>query len=309
MDRSGAIPLALQLLNSAEVDFTLEVPTSADTSQPGGNIALADQHPEVIFCDKTYKATSAEVDIILPQEESQDSKSQGSVDTTRAVRLIVTFYPSQSSQTPTQDSPSANLQAAAHLILRPHATQKPQVDLILDLEALTKHIENSLKHNTPQRASRISTSQPAPSSSSLATIYRDYIAAINARHMAESLPRFCHPIVIHNDRALALDKYRQLMEDAQEAIPDIKFVISDLLVDEARGMVCARLEFRGTPMGEFAGVRPPVTRGTRVPGGQGDAEARKVKFSEIVFYWFEREKIREVVSVVDVDAYRTQLEA
>lgn len=118
--------------------------------------------------------------------------------------------------------------------------------------------------------------------------------------MATTLPRFCHATVTHNTVPRTLAEYQSLMEDAQAAIPDITFVISDLITDEDRQMVAARLEFTGTPVKAFAGVVPPAEE-------ELEGRRREVRFSEVVFYWFQEGKIREVVSLVDLETYRKQV--
>lgn len=334
MDHSALHPLVLQLLNP---------------QQP----AAAALHPEqdvlaaITVSGATYHVTSAEADLVLSQNGDGD-ETDGSGNTTQAARLILTLHPASSPDPAlVEETPATGAQVAAHVLVRHRAqdSQTPEVELILDSDALAWHddpgagagagaggVPAPARPPTPQRASAIVPGHPperspSPSSSSsaaataaaaaaaegeeeqhrspsLAETYRAYIAAINARSMARSLPRFCLPAVAHNGRALALADYRGLMEDAQAAIPDITFGVSDLLVDEGRGLVGARLEFRGTPAGEFAGVRPPIVK---EDGERGDVDGGEVRFSEVVFYWFERGRIREVVSLVDVDGYRAQL--
>lgn len=84
------------------------------------------------------------------------------------------------------------------------------------------------------------------------------------------------------------------MEDAQEAIPDMIFQVVDLIVDEDKQQVAARLEFTGTPVKNWEDVEP---------------NGKEVNFSEQAFYWFEKGKICSVVSVVDMEAYRKQMRA
>lgn len=86
------------------------------------------------------------------------------------------------------------------------------------------------------------------------------------------------------------------MEDAQEAVSGLTFTVAeeDLVIDEARQMVAARIRFRGKARRAWGGV---------VPKGNGV----DVDFGEVVFYWFQEGKIREVVSLVDMEAYRAQV--
>lgn len=129
----------------------------------------------------------------------------------------------------------------------------------------------------------------------LKTRYKAYIDAINARNMSQTLPAFCHDIVTHNGKPLPLVEYQRLMEDAQAVIPDLYFSIASSLVDFDKQILAARLDFRGTPVGEFAGVAPI--------GGM----KKEVRFSEVVFYWFREGKIAQVVSLVDLIDYRKQV--
>ena len=101
--------------------------------------------------------------------------------------------------------------------------------------------------------------------------------------MTTHLAEFCHPVVAHNGVELLLSRYQMLMEDAQEAIPDLVFHVAEVIADEGNQQVAARA---------WAGVEP---------SGKG------VDFSEQVFYWFEEGKIRRVVSLVDMTAYREQM--
>lgn len=125
--------------------------------------------------------------------------------------------------------------------------------------------------------------------------YKAYIDAINGRNMSHTLSAFCHDIVIHNGKSLPLGEYQQLMEDAQAVMPDIEFNIAATLVDIDKQLLAARLDFRGTPIKEFAGVTPL------------EGVKKEVRFSEVVFYWFLDGKIAQVVSLVDWVDYRVQL--
>lgn len=129
----------------------------------------------------------------------------------------------------------------------------------------------------------------------LKTRYKAYIDAINGRNMSQTLPAFCHDVVIHNGKSLPLVEYQKLMEDAQAVITDLEFNIASSLVDVDKQSLAARLDFRGTPIGEFAGVAPL------------EGVKKEVRFSEIVFYWFRDGKIAQVVSMVDLVDYRKQV--
>lgn len=129
---------------------------------------------------------------------------------------------------------------------------------------------------------------------SLAQTYRDYIACINAKTMVADLPKYCQPTVMHNGVVRSLDEYRFLMENAQDCIADLNFKTHTLIVDEEKQQVAALLEFTGTPVKVWEGVEP---------------NGKSVEFSEHVFYWFEGGKIHKVISLVDVETFRKQMEA
>ena len=126
----------------------------------------------------------------------------------------------------------------------------------------------------------------------LETIYKAYLDCINQRTMQTDLPKFCHPHVFHNGRALPLDQYRMLMQDAITAIPDINFGLDTIIADRTAQRVAVRLEFTGTPIKAIAGVEPT---------------GRPVRFAEHVTYQFRNGKIHRVWSQVDWVSYRQQL--
>lgn len=130
------------------------------------------------------------------------------------------------------------------------------------------------------------------SKADLSRNYHNYIDCINKQTMGENLSRFCHPTVWHNNRQLALSEYRHLMEDAQRAIPDIRFNVHSLIVDESAQRMAVRLEFTGVPALKWAGVKP---------------SGKAVEFSEHVFYWLQDGKINRVLSLVDLATYREQV--
>lgn len=325
MDYSNLHPLILGLLDLDE--------HGADPSKTGPSGSSPGRGPTeahlatISVSGATYRVTSAEVDLLLQQRDGEGHA--------QAARFILSLAPTSSSSPAAeyphgrgQPTPSS-IEVAAHAcVRRPVGGASPEparVELILDADALaglpdghgaaqrasllTARKRNSTDSHAPPPRTSSSPSPyppsagqapPSPRPQSLADTYGAYIAAINARTLAHSLPDFCHPTVTHNGRALSLATYRRLMEDAQDSIRALVFSVADLLVDEARGMVAARLAFRGVAVGEFAGVRP-------MEDGKGGEVGREVRFGEIVFYWFEGGRIREVVSLVDLDAYRTQV--
>jgi predicted ester cyclase len=126
-------------------------------------------------------------------------------------------------------------------------------------------------------------------STTLADVYRDYLACLN-RQDWPSLQRFVHDEVRHNGRPLGLEGYQAMLERDFLQIPDLAFTIELLLSDPPH--VASRLRFECTPAGAFLGL--PVN-------------GRRVSFAENVFYRFVEGKIVEVWSVIDKTAIEAQL--
>lgn len=124
---------------------------------------------------------------------------------------------------------------------------------------------------------------------SLAEIYRDYIACLNAQDWP-NLGRFVDDDVRHNDRRLGLAGYRAMLEQDFRDIPDLQFIVELLICEPAR--IACRLRFDCTPKGAFLGL--PVN-------------GRKVSFAENVFYEFRDTKIRDVWSIIDKAAVEAQI--
>lgn len=140
-----------------------------------------------------------------------------------------------------------------------------------------------------------STEEPPNTSANgrdLEETYRAYLECINKRTMETDLAKFCHPRVFHNGQGLSLDKYRHLMQDAIDAIPDINFGLHTLITDKEAQRIAVRLEFTGTPIKAIQGVEP---------------NGRPVHFAEHVTYQLRDGKIDRVWSIVDWMSYRQQL--
>lgn len=123
----------------------------------------------------------------------------------------------------------------------------------------------------------------------LPTLYRGYIACLNAQNWAQ-LGEFVHEEVHYSDRRIGLSRYREMLENDYRQIPDLQFHIQLLVADA--DLVASRLEFDCTPKGIFLGL--PVN-------------GRKVRFTENVFYRFKDGKIEQVWSVIDKAAIEAQL--
>jgi predicted ester cyclase len=123
----------------------------------------------------------------------------------------------------------------------------------------------------------------------LESIYRDYIACLNAQNWNE-LGRFVRNDVQHNGRLLGLAGYRSMLENDYTQIPDLYFDIQFLIADPPR--IASRLQFNVTPKTGFLGL--PI-------------DGQRVNFCENVFYEFRDGRIHEVWSVIDKAAIEAQL--
>lgn len=183
---------------------------------------------------------------------------------------------------------SSSGEYAKHLYCWYKEARIEKITEILDVDAMEQQQPDIV------RAPTWSGSPPAAQAFDLKGFYRDYISCINAQTMTSNLDRFCHPVVTHNGIRLPIDEYRGLMEDSQEAISGLTFNIHTTIVNQKTQQLAARIEFTGTPAREWAGAKP---------------NGKPVEFSEHVFYWLDDGKIKEVVSLVDLKAYREQLRA
>lgn len=124
---------------------------------------------------------------------------------------------------------------------------------------------------------------------SLTTLYRAYIACLNTRELSR-LGEFVADHVEHNERAIGLAGYRDMLAGDYRDIPDLHFEVRKLVVD--RSMVAARLAFDCHPAGRFLGL---------------DVDGRRVRFCENVMYEYADAKIVRVWSVIDKAAIESQL--
>ena len=119
--------------------------------------------------------------------------------------------------------------------------------------------------------------------------YRAYLTCLNERRFAD-LGEFAHDPVVHNDRTLAVAEFRDLLERDATEIPDLRYAIERLVVQDDQ--VACRIRFDCTPARPFRGI-PPT--------------GKSISFAEHVFYRYEDGKIAEIWSLVDTDAIREQL--
>lgn len=223
-----------------------------------------------VVASRQYQVQAATLDLLLQETPSTATLIQGA----RIILKLTLTSCSSSTSTPTE--------IALHTYLVWDTTQSPP--------RAASAPYSILDTDTPlvpvlQRASRIPVNPSSSTTKSLRRTYHAYIAAINS---SAALPNYTHAFIRYNGVEFDRQRYQRLMGDAQDAIADLTFTVGDedILVDEARQMVGARIRFHGR---------------ARTPW-----EERAVEFGEVVFYWFVEGKIREVVSVVDMEAYRAQ---
>ncbi len=125
----------------------------------------------------------------------------------------------------------------------------------------------------------------------LTEIYLGYIACLNRRDWY-ALGDFVDPAVVHNGRRLGIEGYRAMLESDYTRIPDLRFVVEQLVSDAE--IVAARLKFDCTPKGEFLGL---------------NVDGRRVRFAEHAIYAFSNGTITEVWSVIDKQTVEEQLAA
>lgn len=126
----------------------------------------------------------------------------------------------------------------------------------------------------------------------LRQFYTKYIDSINSLTMEATFGSFCQDAVTHNNHRYKRDEYREMIESSFEEISGLHFTIERLLVNHQTQQVAARLAFTGVPTKEFRGIQPT---------GKG------VIFSEHAFYQLEQGKIKQVWSLLDLEAYRVSI--
>ncbi len=123
----------------------------------------------------------------------------------------------------------------------------------------------------------------------LSQLYRGYIDCLNQQDW-QRLGDFVDEGVVYNGRQVGLEGYRHMLEGDFLAIPDLRFVIEFLVVDEPK--VASRLVFECTPIGLLFGLA---------------VDGRCVKFSENVFYEIANGRIVQVWSIIDRAAIEAQI--
>lgn len=239
------------------------------------------ENAEITINEAKHEIVSSPVDFLVKDPTSS----------LLAARVILTVR-DVSRQEGVRDQPTTEL--AAHITTRtgPDRTSSSSSLVILDEKPQAQ--DGSSLAAPPHRASTIPTQPLTDDSSSttkrpLAETYKEYISTFmaDATTATARLPHFLHQPVTHNTHPLAITEYHNLGQVVRDAIPDLGCEIVDLIADEERQVVAARLEFAGTLVRPFAGAPQPPAGG------------RAVRIGEVVFYWFDGGRIREVVSLVD----------
>jgi predicted ester cyclase len=119
--------------------------------------------------------------------------------------------------------------------------------------------------------------------------YRAYLNALNERRFND-LAQFVHDQVTRNGEVMTCSQYAQFIAGDVEAIPDLHYVIDQLVVGESS--IAARLWFDCTPIRSLAGL---------------PTAGHHLQFAEHVFYRFRDTRITQVWSLIDTDAIRAQL--
>lgn len=251
------------------------------------------EHEEITIDEAKHEIVSSDLDFLVRNTSSS----------LLAARVILTL---RDISQPNGEGSQPTTKLAAHITTTTNPDpSSPSTSVILE-DTSQPNGEASPVTAAPHRASTIPTHPPTGSSTinssrrPLADTYREYISTFMADPPATavaSLPRFLHQPVTHNQRALGVEEYHGLIQEARGSMPDIGCEIVDLIADEERQVVAARLEFRGTLVRPFAGAQPPAGGGL------------PVRIGEIVFYWFDEGKLREVVSLVDTKGLKDQARA
>ncbi|KAJ2974716.1 hypothetical protein NQ176_g5911 [Zarea fungicola] len=163
-----------------------------------------------------------------------------------------------------------------------------KISTIQSLGALNSTTDRKETDTTAKSASHSGANQEG----NLHQFYTNYIDSINNHTMEATFGSFCRDMVTHNHHSYTRDEYREMIESSFEEISGLHFTIERLLVNHQTQRVAARLGFTGVPTKAFRGIQPT---------GKG------VIFSEHAFYQLERGKIKQVWSLLDLEAYRVSI--
>ncbi|KAI8711269.1 hypothetical protein NCS52_01502800 [Fusarium sp. LHS14.1] len=137
------------------------------------------------------------------------------------------------------------------------------------------------------------TSSQTVSSLDLKTYYHEYIATINAGTIGQNPEKFLSPTIIHNNRAIETTGFVGWMNGAHKAVQSLHYEIKHLVVDGQSGQVAACVEVSGLPVENWFGVEP---------------NGKSVRFQEHAMYWVDKKQINKIITVLDLDSFRKQLQ-
>lgn len=143
-----------------------------------------------------------------------------------------------------------------------------------------------------ERKTVMSTSSPTASSTpadEVRDFVRRFFEMANA-HDFDRMPEFLHEEVIVNGTAVARDLVIGQFHGYSAAVPDLKWSIEDLVVENGRAAV--RLSDTGTPVAPWLGLAP---------------NGASVSFAETAFYEVLDGRLKSMTFLVDVDALKQQL--
>lgn len=159
---------------------------------------------------------------------------------------------------------------------------------IIDMAALAKGEGVDYKI-----ASSMTAANPAPEGFDLLAAYRSYVELVQQGPTVENLSKFCHENLNVNNKDIKLEEYVGNIEEAKATIEGMHWDLVETVVDEQKQQIAARVVLTGKPVKDFAGIAPT---------------GNSVRFPEHVLYQFDGAKIKQVVQLMDFNAYRSTLQ-
>lgn len=131
--------------------------------------------------------------------------------------------------------------------------------------------------------------KPGPSGSDILATFKSYVDTLNKKTTAEDFPKYFHDHVSFNNIDIELEKFREIIDSSSEFIEGLKFTLAETVVNEEKQQIGARILYAGKPVKEFKGVEPT---------------GKSVEFSEHCFYQFDDGKIKQMVTLLDMEVFR-----
>ena len=136
--------------------------------------------------------------------------------------------------------------------------------------------------------------RPPPVAFNLDSMYRSYLAAINSPTIADNLPTFYQPNLVHTAKDMTIKDLADFLEASPKILRDLNLSATDLIVDDASQQIAARIQFDGTPLKPFFGIDPPT-------------DGRAVRFYEHAFYKLDGGKFKFIWAMMDLVGYQDQV--